>query len=280
MKKVTHYCLAHPCWSGVSGIVAIVSLAVAMKWPGELWADPVPPNVRGESTPGVRPPGDESPENATKTEERRVELPDLSGKWEISTEVVTSTYKAYVGLKVFYEVGVAQTGEAVQFAGEKDAEQKPGAVRMIYEGKTRTPINGTGKVEMGDDGRAAVSITSKEKGAGRVVETTFVLRQSEDGCYEGSFQSEAAATTGTCVWRRVGAGGGESRERDEVSSADARGAVRSGPPKEVEIQEVITFGEFARKHGTTAATLNRLNGLNLNEDTVMAAGSVLYVPGR
>lgn len=42
----------------------------------------------------------------------------------------------------------------------------------------------------------------------------------------------------------------------------------------------ITYGEFAAKHGTDAARLNSLNGLDLTTATVLAKGSELYVPAQ
>jgi LysM repeat protein len=51
-------------------------------------------------------------------------------------------------------------------------------------------------------------------------------------------------------------------------------------PKPVMINDTITVGEFAAKHGTTVARLNSLNNLDLVESTVLAVGSELYVPAQ
>lgn len=46
------------------------------------------------------------------------------------------------------------------------------------------------------------------------------------------------------------------------------------------IEGEMTFGDFAAKHGTDAARLNALNGLDLTAATVLAKGSELYVPAQ
>ncbi len=46
----------------------------------------------------------------------------------------------------------------------------------------------------------------------------------------------------------------------------------------VTIDGEMTYGDFAAKHGTDSARLNSLNGLDLNDTTLLAKGSELYVP--
>ena len=48
----------------------------------------------------------------------------------------------------------------------------------------------------------------------------------------------------------------------------------------VRIEDEMTYGEFAAKHGTDTKRLNDLNGLDLSKSTVLAKGSELYVPGQ
>jgi LysM repeat protein len=48
----------------------------------------------------------------------------------------------------------------------------------------------------------------------------------------------------------------------------------------VSVSSEMTFGAFAKQHGTTIAVLNALNGLNLPADEPMAAGSELFVPNN
>lgn len=48
----------------------------------------------------------------------------------------------------------------------------------------------------------------------------------------------------------------------------------------VTIDGEMTYGEFAAKHGTGIERLNELNGLDLNQNTVLAKGSELYVSAQ
>lgn len=48
----------------------------------------------------------------------------------------------------------------------------------------------------------------------------------------------------------------------------------------ITIDGEMTYGEFAAKHGTDSERLNALNGLDLNNTTVLAKGSELYVPAQ
>jgi hypothetical protein len=121
------------------------------------------------------------------------ELPDLSGKWEVSTEVTSSTYTAYHGLVMYYDVGVSQTGNIIQMAGEKDGEREPDSVRVVYEGKARTTILGEGEIAIGEGGLASIAIISEENGTKRRIKTVFVLTEVESGSLQGTFRSEAAA---------------------------------------------------------------------------------------
>lgn len=57
-----------------------------------------------------------------------------------------------------------------------------------------------------------------------------------------------------------------------VSPQPAKNSVRS-----VVIDSEMTYGEFAAKHGTQIERLNELNGLDLQQNTVLAKGSEFYV---
>lgn len=50
----------------------------------------------------------------------------------------------------------------------------------------------------------------------------------------------------------------------------------SGGP--IKIEKEISYGRFAKDHGTTTTRLDQLNGLELDPATVLAQGSELYIP--
>lgn len=59
---------------------------------------------------------------------------------------------------------------------------------------------------------------------------------------------------------------------------DDREGEGEGKLRSVRITEDISFAEFAKNHNTTIEELNKLNGINLGEDTIIAEGSELYIP--
>jgi len=48
----------------------------------------------------------------------------------------------------------------------------------------------------------------------------------------------------------------------------------------VPVSHEMTFGAFAKQHGTSISVLNALNGLDLPADEPMAAGSELFIPNK
>jgi len=67
----------------------------------------------------------------------------------------------------------------------------------------------------------------------------------------------------------------EPKAEAKPATSGARPVIRS-----IIIQDQITYGNFASKHGTTPDRLNELNGLSLTQNTLLAKGSELYVPAQ
>ena len=70
---------------------------------------------------------------------------------------------------------------------------------------------------------------------------------------------------------------------DTGTPADPPSATKTVDKKKthaVKIENEMTYGEFAAKHGTDTKRLNDLNGLDLTKSAVLAKGSELYVPGQ
>lgn len=191
MKKVIHCCLAHPCWSGISGIIALVTLLAGMNWqkdPKASGFNQLVSSISGtaESTP---PPP-------------KREL-NLTGKWEIESELTNSTYKAFDGLHLFYTVGLVQTGDAILVNGEKDSEKKGDGVRIIYERQARTRFNGEGSIKS-QDGIQTLKLKIKEGSTTRgEISSQCNLEVINENLMEGTFSTQAASAIGKCTWRRV-----------------------------------------------------------------------------
>jgi len=64
------------------------------------------------------------------------------------------------------------------------------------------------------------------------------------------------------------------------NSREIRNPLRA--PKSISsvfVSEEVSFGDFAKRHGTTPEQLNALNGWNFRSSLVLAKGSEIYVPG-
>lgn len=69
--------------------------------------------------------------------------------------------------------------------------------------------------------------------------------------------------------------------QDDAGSSSQTVAHRPAPrTRTVRIEEEISFGDFARRHGMTPAKLNALNGLDLDSPIILAEGSELYVSAQ
>jgi hypothetical protein len=65
------------------------------------------------------------------------------------------------------------------------------------------------------------------------------------------------------------------------SPALAANAPTSRPQvRSVTIDGEITYGAFARMHGSDVSRLNALNGLDFDNSTLLARGSELYIPAQ
>ena len=58
-----------------------------------------------------------------------------------------------------------------------------------------------------------------------------------------------------------------------ASKAGAEPTIRT-----ITVDQQITYGQFASRHGASTTQLNELNGLSLSQNTTLAKGSELYVP--
>lgn len=65
-----------------------------------------------------------------------------------------------------------------------------------------------------------------------------------------------------------------------VAEAPSQAPSAEKKVRPIVIEQEMTYGDFATKHGTDTERLNALNGLDLTSATVLAKGSELYVPGN
>ena len=131
-------------------------------------------------------------ESVTPTE--KVAEPDnLSGWWNLSNRVESTSYSAFENLNLGYRVQLQQRGDRVSGTGHKWMEDgKP------LPANRRTPI-----VLEGTRTGQRLELTFTEKGARRVSQGTFVMELTADGVLQGRFISDAANSEGSSLARRT-----------------------------------------------------------------------------
>jgi hypothetical protein len=153
-----------------------------------------PPSARRQSAPP--PPPTPAPADGAATsmpfEETDASAPDLSGWWEVTNTIQSTSYPAYRGLRLTYRVQLEQDGNRITGRGQKWAEDG-GPVSAAG----RSPIRIVGRIA----GRQVI-LEFTERGARRETRGSFSWIVSPDALH-GSFTSSAAATSGGSVARRM-----------------------------------------------------------------------------
>ena len=133
-------------------------------------------------------------ELATREREEEDDHSPLTGWWELTNRIESSSYEPYEGLRLGYRIHLEQRGDRLSGEGEKWSEDGRRLPRA-----QRTPIVLSGRIE-GDE--AIVSFT--EHGARRTTSGTFTWRLADGGrAFSGTFSSGAAATRGSSRGRRL-----------------------------------------------------------------------------
>lgn len=117
---------------------------------------------------------------------------DVSGWWDLSNVVESSTVDDFRGLRLDYRLHLNQDGNRISGEGEKRAENG----RQIPDG-SRTSIEVSGVI---DGNQLRLDFT--EYGSRRTTGGRFVLRLRENNL-SGSFSSSAAGSSGRSSARRV-----------------------------------------------------------------------------
>jgi len=119
---------------------------------------------------------------------------DLSGWWELTNRIEETNYDSFRGLRLGYRLQLEQDGNRITGRGQKWSEDG----RALPAGG-RTPLTVRGTV----DGET-VTLELTEHGARRSTSGSFQWRIARDGStLRGSFESTAAATSGSSVARRL-----------------------------------------------------------------------------
>jgi len=130
--------------------------------------------------------------------------PDLNGLWELEVEVNDTSYKAFKGLKVKYQVVLIQDELKLSGTGEKFSEISiEDEKEKELSGKLRTAIKLKGYIEKNIFSTNKVVIIIEEEGSIRRSSTFYRLDKVSDNRMEGKFDSTIAMAHGNAFWSRL-----------------------------------------------------------------------------
>lgn len=119
---------------------------------------------------------------------------NLSGWWELTNQIQSTSYSAYQGLRLGYRIFLKQEGGRITGQGQKWLENG----RKVPASR-QTPISLSGSI----DG-SSVEVAFTEHGSQRTSDGRFRWQLSSDQArLQGSFSSSAAGTSGSSVARRL-----------------------------------------------------------------------------
>jgi 1A family penicillin-binding protein len=171
------------------------AVKIAQKTPEPL---PAPIKTTRSRKPLPPPELDEPADSSAPSAEAVADVhegPDLSGWWEITNQIESTSYPAYQGLRLTYRVHFEQEGDRLVGKGVKSRENG----RSI-PASAQTPITLSGTLE----GRTA-RILFTEHGLRRTTQGSFRFKVAPTGeTLAGTFASGAADTSGPALGRREG----------------------------------------------------------------------------
>ena len=174
---------------------ATSAVQVAQVTPKTAPPEPVAPQTRSKRkrTPPSNEP-DEPTVVADQADREAPDLPDLSGWWEITNQIESTSYPAYQGLRLTYRVHFEQEGDHLVGKGIKSRENgRP------VPASAQTPITLSGTLT----GRTA-RILFTERGLRRTTQGSFRFKVAATGeTLAGSFASGAADTSGPALALRA-----------------------------------------------------------------------------
>ena len=152
--------------------------------------------ARESTTQDITParPAPASPATPAEKVEKTDSIKNVSGSWTLATRVESSSYAAFQGLRLGYEIELEQAGDRVKGAGRKITQNGD-----EIGSRAQTPISVAGTID-GD----RLTLRFNERGTRRATEGKFVLLMDESGTLRGRFSSTAARSSGTVEAHRVG----------------------------------------------------------------------------
>lgn len=186
--------------------------------------------------------------------------------------------RIYVGQKL--NIGKANTGKvAAPVAPRAEAAASPTAVgeHQVQRGETFFSIARIHDVSVASLQAANPAVVPTRLSVGQILKidgnakaVSPSLKKSADTAPQKSSAGLASSNARDTAPQTKSA---TKNTASKVSQRDPEPAIRT-----ITVDQQITYGQFASKHGASTTQLNELNGLSLSKNTTLAKGSELYVP--
>ena len=168
--------------------------AVALLYQINKWDSPTAERMPKPSPgmPETKPSESATASNRPTPEPTPERTADLSGKWNMVNTIESTSYPAYMNLRIGYQLVINQTGTEFTADGQKVSEN--GRPMADYE---RTPIHVTGSVN-----QSVISATFVEEGLRRTTSGSFEWTITDGNQLRGTFVSTAARSSGSSIVTR------------------------------------------------------------------------------
>jgi hypothetical protein len=121
---------------------------------------------------------------------------DLTGEWEITTVVKTTSFNNYKDMELCHIVHLLQKDNSITGSGEKIREKLSNGDAKEYIGKERTKLRITGHYKKRFFDEDEIILNVIEEGERRESRTTYSLTIKSDDFIVGNFSSTAANSKG------------------------------------------------------------------------------------
>lgn len=129
---------------------------------------------------------------------------NLTGEWNTTCKVVTTSWSKFKDLKIEYKIHLIQKGYQLSGSGEKIKDILPDGNETIFLRENRVLINIDGYVERKYFGKSIIYINVIEEGKIRKTRATYILTLHDFNNLQGSFVSTAADAEGEVKMKKNG----------------------------------------------------------------------------
>ena len=180
--------------------------------------------------------------------------------------------RIYIGQKLL----IPNTAAPSKARSEAVASSKKVAEHKVQTGETFFSIARIHNVSVASIQAANPMVVPTKLSPGQILKIDGSARATSSARTKSTAKAPQKSIAGISSDKNMVTHQTKSTLQETVSRAPERGP--EAEMRTITVNQEITYGQFASKHGASTAQLNELNGLALSKNTNLAKGSELYVP--